>query len=264
MAENTENYNGSKKKKAARRIAIIILLLIFICSAVYIGYYIYNQKSAENEYDNLTTTRKPSVSENLVDNPIDFESLTSQNDEIYAWIKIEDTNVDYPIVQSNSSDSFYLKHSALDKSWLASGAIYTEGCNTRSFYDAVTVVYGHNGYSDTMFTTLHNFEKEEFFNSHEYFYVYLQGRRLTYQVVSAFKYDDRHIMNSFDFNDPEQLQMFQETVTNPNSLVQNVRAELDVDIDENSKLIVLSTCIKGQKSNRYLVCGVLVKDEKTN
>ena len=89
-------------------------------------------------------------------------------------------------------------------------------------------------------------------------------RKLTYQVISAFKYDDRHIMNSFNFAVPQDLANFQETITNPSSALKNVRTELDVPIDENSKIVVLSTCITNQKSNRYLVCGVLVKDEKTN
>ena len=89
-------------------------------------------------------------------------------------------------------------------------------------------------------------------------------RKLTYQVVSAFKYDDRHIMNSFDFQDSNVLADFQEMVQDPSSSLKNVREDLDTEINSESKLVVLSTCITGQKSSRYLVCGVLVNDEKTN
>ena len=69
------------------------------------------------------------------------------------------------------------------------GAIYTQGINSKDFSDPVTVIYGHNGYKETMFTSLHKFEDAEFFDSHEYFFnIYLPQRKLTYQVVSAFKY----------------------------------------------------------------------------
>lgn len=65
-------------------------------------------------------------------------------------------------MQSKTDDAFYLRHKAEDKSWSASGAVYTEAANSKDFNDFVTVIYGHNGYSDTFFTTLHYFEKEDF------------------------------------------------------------------------------------------------------
>lgn len=256
-----ENKNSRNKKRA---VILIIAILILLCSSAYIVYCFYNNYTAGREYESVTSTTRASTVENLAENPIDFPALTAQNDEIYAWIKIDDTNVDYPIVQSRTDDEFYLKHSALDKKWLESGAVYTEGFNNTDFSDPITVIYGHNGYKDSMFTTLHKFEKEDFFNEHPYFYIYQPQRKLTYQVISAFKYDDRHIMNSFNFYAGDDLQNFQQTILNPDPPVRNVRENLDVSIDKNSKIVVLSTCITGQKSNRYLVCGVLVKDEKTN
>lgn len=261
MAEET----NSKKKNTIRTILLIITILILICSSAYICYYFYNNYMAGKEYESITsTTETTSAPESLAENPIDFPTLTQQNDEIYAWIKMDGTQVDYPIVQSKTDDEFYLKHSALDKKWLESGAIYTEGANNTDFSDPITVIYGHNGYKDTMFTTLHSFEKADFFDTHPYFCIYQPQRKLTYQVISAFKYDDRHIMNSFNFYAGDDLANFQQTILNPDSPVRNVRENLDINIDENSKIVVLSTCITGQKSNRYLVCGVLIKDEKTN
>lgn len=105
-------------------------------------------KNAQTPDDtsNVTVTQS---AEKTVENPIDFAKLQKQNDEIYAYIKIDDTKVDCPIVQSGSDDAFYLRHKAEDKSWSASGAIYTEVANSKDFDDFVTVIYGHNGYSDT-------------------------------------------------------------------------------------------------------------------
>lgn len=258
--------NEEEKSKNNKRIIFLVLaIIVLVCALAYIGVYIYNNYAAEQETTALpiTTTEAPSEPQ-LPPAEIDFAALQEQNDEIYAWIRIDDTEVDYPIVQSRTDDEFYLKHSAYDKSWIASGAIYTEGMNKTDFSDPITVIYGHNGYKTTMFTTLHYFEKEDFFESHPYFTIFMPQRKLTYQVVSAFKYDDRHIMNSFNFLNPEDLAEFQGEILSPSSPVKNARQELDVPINENSKIVVLSTCITNQKSNRYLVCGVLVKDEKTN
>lgn len=266
LSEKDNIPNGKSNqsgKKAIKLILIFVVVFVTVFCGVYFGIQIYSNQTALPQTTTKQTTTKP-VSQPLVENPIDFKSLQKMNDEIYAWIKIDDTNVDYPIVQSKSDDSFYLKHKAEDKSWSASGAIYTELVNSKSFNNSVTLVYGHNGYGDTFFTTLHRFEDSEFFNTHPYFYIYTPDRRLTYQVVSAFKYDDRHIMNSFNFADIKVLEEFQQYVQNPDSVLKNVRTELDEPITKDSKLVILSTCITNQKSSRYLICGVLTKDEKTH
>ena len=251
-----------RTKKIIKR-TLIILLILFIAGSAYLVYYLYDESQSRNEYIDILVTKQPVTNEKM-ENPVDFDALMQTNGDIYAWIEINDTNVNYPIVQSQTDDEFYLKHSAVDKSWIASGAIYTERCNSMAFDDPITLIYGHNGYGDIMFTTLHYFESQKFFDSHEYFYIYLPGKKLTYQVVSAFKYDDRHIMNTFNFNLDEDLAEFQATVMNPNSSVKNVRTDLETQINKDSKIVVLSTCITGQKSNRYLVCGVLVKTDETN
>ena len=71
-------------------------------------------------------------------------------------------------------------------------------------------------------------------------------------------------MNNFNFANPADLQEWQNYVLNPeSSALKNVRTDLDTTVDENSKIVVLSTCITNQKSNRFLVCGVLTEDEET-
>lgn len=261
MDNNTEKEKNNQKKILIIFGVFIIALVVALAGFKLAGNYFETPKTTQPQ--TLQSTQ-PKTAQELVDNPIDFDSLQMKNPEIYAWIKIDGTKVDHPIVQSRSDDSFYLKHRAEDKSWSASGAVYTELANSRSFNDPITLIYGHNGYSDTFFTTLHYFEKEDFFNSHEYFYIYTPSRRLTYQVISAFKYDNRHILNSFDFEDKAILRDFQQELLNPESSLVNSRQSLDVPINEDSKIVILSTCITNQRSSRYLVSGVLVKDEKTN
>lgn len=265
---NEENVEeDSDKKRKIRLIILFIIVFLVIFFGIRFGSQLYNKHMVDKPAttQNTVSSTKPTVSQQVskVENPIDFAALQSQNSDIYAHIIVEDTNVNYPIVQSSTDDAFYLKHKAEDKSWSASGAIYTEVINSKDFNDRVTLIYGHNGYSDTFFTTLHKFEDSEFFNNHPYFYIYTPDRKLTYQIVSAFKYDDRHIMNSFNFSNNSVFAEFEQFISNPTSALKNVRNELDTQLDENSKIAILSTCITNQKSNRYLVCGVLVNDEQT-
>lgn len=264
MSNNINNDSNSRKKG---KIALLIIsLLVVIFASVYLGYYLYNQYAAQQNEDLASSIAQTTVAvnETLAENPIDFESLQKQNKDIYAWLKVPGTKVDYPVVQHPDDDDFYLKHSAYDKKWSSSGAVYTELGNTNSFEDTVTVVYGHNGYGDTMFTTLHRFEKSDFFNKHEKFYIYMPHRKLTYQIVSAFKFDDRHILNCFDFNNTQVIEDFFSMIQSPDTNNKNVRKSLEKQLTIDDSVVILSTCFTNQRSNRYLVCGVLIKDEKTN
>ena len=95
-------------------------------------------------------------------NPIDFAELRSINDELYAWIRIPNTNIDYPIAQSATDDLFYLNHDMYKGDRFA-GCIYTESGNSKNFTDPNTVVYGHNMRNGSMFQNLHYYEDPEFF-----------------------------------------------------------------------------------------------------
>lgn len=260
MSEEKEKNN-----KVARVILTIIAILMIIAGSVWFGMYLFDQFGGAGGTDTTVPASSQAVTEKtLAENPIDFDSLHEQNEEIYAWLKVPGTKVDYPLCQSTVADDFYLKHDAYNKQWLASGGIYIQSMNTKTFKDRVTVIYGHNGYSDTMFTTLHMFEKQDFFDEYSNFVIYAPNRKLTYQIVSAFKYDDRHIMNSFDFQNDKIFEQFIDMIQNPESSNKKVRTSLDKEITINDNIVVLSTCITNQPNSRYLVCGVLVKDEATN
>ncbi len=206
--------------------------------------------------DDTTETEEPE----LPDNPVNFAKQQTVNDEIYAWIYVPNTNVNYPILQSEIDDLYYLRR-GLDREYDISGVVFTQSHNKRDFSDPVTLVYGHNMTEyGTMFATLHNFEDEDFFNENDKFYIFTPGHILTYEIVSAYKYDDRHIMNYFDFTDPAVIREYFDYVMHPTMIPQNVRE--GVTLKDDDRIVVLSTCME-TSDYRYLVNGVLISDEKT-
>jgi len=258
-----------EKKSHTFLIVVIVLSVLILAGLGYLGrmwYLDYTSEKRGKEFETYyssTAATQPATTAVLKENPIDFKSLQKTNSELYAWIEVPGTRVNYPVAQSQTDDTYYLHHDYLGN-YLFAGTPYTELCNKKDFSDPVTVIYGHNMYASegTMFTTLHSFEDKEFFESHDRFSVYMPGRELTYQIFSAFKYDNRHIMNSFDFeHGTKDLLEFQQTMLQPHSALKNVRS--GVELNEKSKVVVLSTCFLGDKSVRFLVCGVLVKDEPT-
>ena len=115
----------------------------------------------------------------------DFGQLHEQNQDIYAWIVVPGTQVDYPLLQSET-DNYYLDYN-LDHSKGYPGCIYTNQCNRKDFSDYNTVLYGHNMKNGSMFGSIHSFEDETFFDGHPYIYVYTENERLTYEIYEAAK-----------------------------------------------------------------------------
>ena len=65
----------------------------------------------------------------------------------------------------------------------------------------MTVLYGHNMLNGSMFASLHNFNDETFFNDNNTIFVFTKDKILTYYIYSAYQYDDRHLLNSFDMSE---------------------------------------------------------------
>ena len=284
-----EFMNEKKKKKRILIIVIAVFGVICLCSIGYlvgkelgifktgktyeevresyapnltIGTTVDNEEQNENlrtSYAPNLTKPSNSVTAPPVDNEVDFDGLRAQNPDVYAWIYIPDTNVSLPVLQSTEDDNFYLDHDVY-KNYSFPGAIYSQSMNKKDFSDRVTLLYGHNMLNGSMFATLYSFDNQEFFDSHKYIYIYTPDRRLTYEVVCAHEYDDRHILNSFNFNDDSVFSDWLSSMKNPHSVYSHVRQ--DVDLDLNSKVLVLSTCTNSG-DGRFLVQGVLVSDEKT-
>ena len=190
---------------------------------------------------------------------LSFDELMEVNSDIYAWIYIPGTNVDYPVAQSaNGDDNFYLSHNVY-REYQFSGTIYSQSMNKTDFTDPVTVLYGHNMLNGSMFATLHYFSDREFFDSHTTCFVQTKDKLLTYLIYSAYVYDDRHIMNSFNFDDEEVLLDFFDSTLNPRTYSGNVRE--GIELTKDSRILTLSTCTNGASNTRYLVQGVLVDEQ---
>lgn len=251
----------NKKKINFNRILFYIFLTIFVLTLIVISVSLIKDYIYRKKLDGFKSDSSSNVSSvKLVNNPINFSDLKAINDEIYAWIRIPNTNIDYPVAQSATDDNYYLHHNIYGKYEFA-GTIYSEMQNRKDFSDRNTVLYGHNMTKGYMFRQLYRFQDEVFFNENREFYIYTPNKIYTYTVYTAYQYDDRHILNSFDFSDDDVFKDYIESTKNPPYMLKNVRQEVNVTIDD--KIITLSTCIGNGKTYRYLVQGVLTNVQET-
>ena len=186
---------------------------------------------------------------------LDWKKLHAINPDIYAWIYIPNTEVEYPIVQHPSEDEYYLNRN-LDGSFGKPGCIFTQHYNHKDFLDLNTVVYGHNMKSGRMFRSIHQFEDKDFFEKNPYIYVYTEDRVLIYEIFAAYLSDDSHILNTNDLTTTEGYAHYLEKVYRE-SKSGNVRD--DITVTAMNRILTLSTCAS-RSNQRYLVQGVLLND----
>lgn len=186
--------------------------------------------------------------------PVDFAGMWETNEDVYAWITVPGTVIDYPVLQHATDNTYYLNYN-IDGSYGYPGCIYTENMNSRDFTDNNTVIYGHNMKNGTMFANLHKFEDSTFFEEHSKVYIYTPEKELTYTIFAAYIYDDRHLLYSFDFANEQVYANYLEDILNMRSM--NALIREDVAVSAEDKIITLVTCIGNQPDKRLLVQAVL-------
>lgn len=241
---------------------MVVLALIGVVVLCWIVFKYLPEKNAGGVYEDLkvdfsgdTLLDVPEIDEDDI-NPIDFEALIAKYPDVYAWIRIPGTNVDYPIVQREGDNSYYLSHT-IDGRQRIEGAIFTEDYNDKDFEDPNTLIYGHNMKNGSMFKTLHRYKDRKFFEENPYVYIYQEEKVLKYRIFAAYTYDDRHIMMSFDFEDENIFQNYLNSVLTNKEISSNIDTVVPVTVED--KIITLSTCTSNRKQ-RYLVQAVLLSE----
>lgn len=268
----------SKKKLIASILFIILLGIIAATVGYKVSTRIHNEQVVENvresahqsEEDAGSTSSSVASNTAITDNqtsssgtlasyqsPIDFENLKASNEDIYAWISIPDTTIDYPIAQHPTDDSYYLNHGA-DGIYSEYGCPYTELSDNRKFIEFNTVIYGHNMNNGSMFGGLHDFEDEDFFKEHRTLYIYTEEHTFTYTIFAAVMYSDVHIPYYFDDDVEEDRNAFLQSLRTDIVEDRSIYYE-DMDVTSDSKIVTLSTCDRKLRDNRFLVVAVMIE-----
>ena len=255
------------KKNKKRVWKVIYMILVLACLGCIGGMLMYlNQDEdvvpeVEVQQQNVEEVISEDVvleETELAELPIDFASLWEINPEIYAWIEIPGTNVNYPIAQHEEEDqSYYLTRDIYGKDSSA-GTIYTEYYNNKHFQDPHTIIYGHNMRNGSMFHNLRYFSEREYFEEHEDLYIYMPDKILKYQIITCYEFDDRHLLAAYDCMDEEAFADYLEEIMNPRSMYTMVREGCELTTED--KLVTLSTCVANKPNNRRLLQAVLLEE----
>ena len=238
----------AKNKKKLFNVVMRIIELIFLILLVYSSINIFKWYNNNKENKQIINEIAESVTINQETNEekkykINFEELKQKNSDTVAWLKVENTNIEFPIVQANNN-SYYLTHN-FDKKYNVAGWIFADYKNKLDGTDRNIVVYGHNMRNNSMFGSLKDVITEEWYNNEENKYITFvtENEYQTYQVFSVYqiKTEDYYIQTEFKSN---EFTEFIDTIT------KRSKKDFGINVSKEDTILTLSTC---SNNNKYRV-----------
>lgn len=257
----------SKKKrkiKYGNLIAFMVIIagigLVIYSSYNIITWYLANKENAkikEELQENIVIKKVEDTEDEkevVEQYQIDFKSLKEQNNETVGYVKVNNTNIDYVVVQHNDN-SYYLKHN-FEKSWNNAGWIFADYHNKLDGTDKNIVIFGHNTRDNSMFGTLKSTLNEEWYKNKENHKVIFVTEKGTYyyQVFSTYSIKPEDYYINTEFKTDDEFNDFIKTIKSRSVY------DYNIEVSKEDKILTLSSCI-GDGSKRVVFHAKLIENE---
>ena len=264
MAEENKkkHHRGRRKKKGGSNIVSNIILVIAIVVFAVSAYKLYGIFSEYNKGDKeyqkiqdlvINTEKKDDTKEEAFS--VDFEKLLEMNSDVVGWIRFDEpSEINYPVVQGRDNEE-YLKRT-FEANTNKLGTLFVDVNNPGDFSGRNTFIYGHNMKNGSMFAQLLKYKDDSFYKEHPYFYIYTpDGKVRTYEIFSAGVVKDTSDSYIMDYADDAAFQTYIDYIK------QQSAYPTSAEETTASKIVSLSTCTNVRDDERFLVHGVMIKEE---
>ena len=285
---------GKKTKAKRKQIHVIIYLLLSILMALSIIYIInffslkqeakeqskllnttniltmedtneFVQNNLENETENveadLEENKDTTATENIeektqeTERMLQVKQLQEQNADIVGWLEIENTNVNYPVLQG-TDNSYYMTHN-YKKENSKNGAIFLDANYNWNIPSNNLLIYGHNLGNGMMFQELLKYEKKSFYGQHPVIRFTTAEEDAQYEIISVFKSrvyykSEKNVFRYYHFINNESEKEYNQFVKNAKNAS---LYPIDATASYGDQLITLSTCSYYVEDGRFAVVG---------
>lgn len=243
------------------------MLILCIGAAAYLGYKagseLLERKAGDDFYDQLAVeVQKDDVLKDdesapeLADAPtdeaisVDFDTLLQSCPDVVGWIKIDGTCIDYPVVLGKDND-FYLHHLP-DQTANSAGSIMMDCANDGTFDNTVNILHGHHMRNGSMFGDLDEYAEESYYKAHPVIHLYTPSGNYEVEIFAACTVNGSTFGYPTGFETTEAFDEFIQT------LKLQTAYDTGVDVQENDKILLLSTCAYSFNTARFIVAGKII------
>lgn len=250
-----------RKKKVRKNMLIyLFLILCIIISSIFIAKYFIN-KNKERSLLNEIKIDKTKITKEKTERMLKLEKLQQENNEIVAWIEIENTNISYPVLQG-TDNSYYMTHN-YKKETAKDGAIFLDKDYNWNLPSTNLLIYGHNNIgSNEMFASLLNYKDESYYKKHPTIKFTTNKEDVEYEIIAVFETrvfykSEKNVFRYYYFINAENEQEY-------NDFIENSKKSSLYDTGKTAQygdqLMTLSTCSYHTEDGRFAV--VAKKSEK--
>lgn len=248
-----------------RRIISNILIIVFSAIIAFSGFRLWTifheYHEGEKEYkkaaNNYVHTKDPdnTLGENGPEKcpiTVDFDELLRQNPDVVGWIYSDSTRINYPVLRGESNETYL--HHMINGQYNSAGSIFMDYRNNPDLSDINTIIYGHHMKNGSMFASLHQYVKQEYYDEHKYLW-YLTPQH-TYRLDVLAGYVGKAEAEIYT------IFLSQDELDSYLSFAQSRSTFTPDHIPENiNGIIALSTCSYEYNDARYvLVCVPIMMD----
>ena len=267
LAKKQASISSKKPKKnrdkLGKRIVVIglfiLFLTIFISSLFKISNWFKDNKKTDEitkDIEEIVKVEEVDEEENieLINEPedepesdywyyikfplieVDFNELEKKNSDTVAWINVNNTNINYPIVQTNNND-YYLNRS-YDKTWNDAGWVFMDYRNNNNLNDKNTIIYAHSRLDKTMFGSLSKVLKNDWYKNKDNHIIKMSTptENSLWQIFSVYKIEEETYYITTDFENDNTYMEFLNTIKDRS------KYNFNVNLNSSDSIITLSTC----------------------
>lgn len=261
-------------KKWLRISLIILFSAVFLVSGYMLLDYFLESKKQASTFDELagmvaagssvTQPVEPTIPAEPEESAVPTEpqplpeyiEVSALNEDMVGWMRIDDTKINYPVMQTPDNPDYYL-HTDFYGKYTIHGCLYAEeDCDINLPSDNITI-YGHHMGDGSMFAGLMKYKNKSYWEEHRYITFDTLTEHHTYEIFAVFTttatkgkgFTYHHFINA---ERPEDFETF---VSDCREL-----SLYDTGIvpTYGDKLITLSTCEYSQKNGRLVVVAVRI------
>lgn len=265
-----------KKQEKRRKLMILVCSVAAVGCLGYFGLYSWHTYRTGNAYKQLNELKnQPVIAADVTPPPgplftldeeqepkevlDEYKNLLFKNKRLIGWVKIDDTNIDYPVVQT-SDNEYYLTHN-MEQEYDKNGTIFLDkDCDVLK-PSTNYIIYGHHMNSGKMFGKLDLYEKEDYYKEHPYIRFDTIYEKGTYEVMYVFRsrvYNEDEIVFKYyqfiDANSEQEFDSYMEEMSSMSLYDTGVTAEY------GDQLLTLSTCDNQERNGRFVVVAKRIKE----
>ena len=242
----------NKIKKIIKYLIIIILLIsIMLISSYFLCKNLQEDNKQEEIFENIKDIAKNKNNDdndNIEKDSINMQKLYEINSDIVGWIRIDNSNIDYPVMQTKNSPNYYLRKNFYKQYSYLGTPYLAESCDINISDNLI--IYGHHINNSKMFGELENYRKEEYYKNHKIIKLYTLEDYREYEIISIFTttaYTGFKYYNFINANNENEFFTFIEQCKELSFF------KIEDTAIYGDKLLTLSTCDYSSKNARLVI-----------